>query len=483
MTRKDCGRDSRAHRTTTLATGAQTPWQSRRWLGMAATAAGMALLPATHAAGQGALTQLQGTAGCVSETGSAGNCTDGLALTEAQSIAVTGNGVNAYVAAGGSDGVAAFLRNPATGALTQLAGTAGCVTESGTGGLCADGRALLGAREVALPANAKALYVAAPGSDAIAVFVRDASTGGLTQLAGVAGCVSEDGTGGTCADGFALNGARSVALAANGKSLYVASRDSDAVVAFARDNGTGALTQLSGPGACVSDNGTGGLCANGVALDFPTSVAVSRDGRHVYVATAGSHAVAAFARDKSTGALTQLPGTAACVSDDGTGGLCTDGRGLLGAFSVAVSRNGKNVYVASRDAGAIAVFARNKTTGALTQLDGLLGCLSEDGSGGICADAKALAGAVSVVVSRDGKNVYAASEGSSAVAAFARERKTGALAQLAGLSGCISEDGTGATCGDGKGLAEARAVALSRNGRSAYVASATSDAIAAFERD
>jgi hypothetical protein len=58
---------------------------------------------------------------------------------------------------------------------------------------------------------------------------------------------------------------------------------------------------------------------------------------------------------------------------------------------------------------------------------------------------------VSVVVSRDGKNVYAASEGSSAVAAFARDRKTGSLVQLAGLGGFINEDGTLGACGDGKG--------------------------------
>jgi hypothetical protein len=44
-----------------------------------------------------------------------------------------------------------------------------------------------------------------------------------------------------------------------------------------------------------------------------------------------------------TGALTQLPGTDACISEDGGGGDCADGVGLLGARSVAVSPDGRNV--------------------------------------------------------------------------------------------------------------------------------------------
>ena len=94
-----------------------------------------------------------------------------------------------------------------------------------------------------------------------------------------------------------------------------------------------------------------------------------------------------------------------------------------------------------------------------------------------------LAGAVSVAVSNDRRNVYAAAEGSNAVAAFLRDKKTGALTQLPGAAACTSESGTAGLCADGTALVEARAVAVTRNGRSAYVASSTSDAVAAFERD
>ena len=100
---------------------------------------------------------------------------------------------------------------------------------------------------------------------------------------------------------------------------------------FARDRRTGALTQLPGTDACVSEDGTGGDCADGVALDCPQGVAVSPDGRNVYVASSSAHAVAVFARDRRTGALTQLAGTDACVSEDGTGGDCADGVALAEA--------------------------------------------------------------------------------------------------------------------------------------------------------
>jgi hypothetical protein len=60
----------------------------------------------------------------------------------------------------------------------------------------------------------------------------------------------------------------------------------------------GALTQLADPDGCVSETGTGGDCADGRALDAARSVAVSPDGKHVYVASANSSAVVVFAREK-----------------------------------------------------------------------------------------------------------------------------------------------------------------------------------------
>lgn len=61
-----------------------------------------------------------------------------------------------------------------------------------------------------------------------------------------------------------------------------------------------------------------------------------------------------------SGELTQLPGTDGCVSETGTGGECADGRALQDAHSVVVSRDGKNVYATSIVSDAVAIFSREK---------------------------------------------------------------------------------------------------------------------------
>ena len=89
----------------------------------------------------------------------------------------------------------------------------------------------------------------------------------------------------------------------------------------------------------------------------PNSVAVSPDGKSVYAASADSDAVARLVRNTTTGAVTQPAGTAGCVSETGAG-PCADGHGLDGARSVAVSADGKSVYVTSLRSNAVARFNR-----------------------------------------------------------------------------------------------------------------------------
>ena len=196
-----------------------------------------------------------------------------------------------------------FIRDPGTGALTQKAGTAGCVSETGTGGDCADGKALGDPVSVTVSPDDGNVYAAS--NSVVAVFDRDPGSGALTQKAGTAGCVSETGTGGECADGKALGGAsgggtQSVTVSPDGSSAYVSS-DSQAVAIFDRDPVSGSLSQQVGTAGCIGEQSMFGACADGKALSGASSVAVSADGSSAYVASDSSHAVAIFDRESPAG--------------------------------------------------------------------------------------------------------------------------------------------------------------------------------------
>jgi DNA-binding beta-propeller fold protein YncE len=445
-------------------------------------------LAAAPALGAPPIEALPGTDACVSETGSSGQCVDGKALDGPFAVAVSPDGRNVYVASGTSLAVAVFDRQPSTGALTQRAGTEGCWSEDGSGGACSNGRALHGANGVAVSPDGLNVYVTAfaSGEGALAVFDRDLITGALTQKAGAAGCISDLGGGG-CTDGTALGGISAVAVSHDGRNVYTtAVAGTSAVAVFDRDLATGVLTQKAGTDGCVSDSGTGGSCTNGLALLGARAIALSLDGRSVYVAAETSNAIAVFDRDPTNGELTQLGGTDACVSEDGTGGLCRDGVALLDPQGVAVSADGVTVYVASSGSDAVAVLGRNRATGALSLKIGNSGCNSETGTGGACRDGVALDEPRGVVVSPDGRSVYVVAEASESVAVFDRTNAAitinGTLVQKAGRAGCISADGTGGLCTAFLFANTVRGVAISPDGLNLYAVSRLGDAVAVFRR-
>jgi DNA-binding beta-propeller fold protein YncE len=454
---------------------------------VALSLAGLVLLLATAVAlaATGDLTQPAGTTGCVSETGS-GPCANGHALDFPQSVAVAPGGKSVYVVSLLSDAVVRFNRNTTNGFISQPPAAAGCVSETGAGP-CADGHALRYPKSVAVSADGKSVYVASSGSNAVARLVRNTTTGAITQPAGAAGCISETGAG-PCADGHGLYGDEplDVAVAPDGRSVYAVSSLRGTVVRFNRNTTTGAITQPAGAAGCVSETGVG-PCANGHGIDGANSVAVAPGGKSVYV-TAGwpGHAVARFNRNTTTGAITQPAGAAGCVSETGAG-PCANGRALDGANDVAVSADGRSVYVASYGSEAVARFNRNTITGVIGQPAGAAGCVSDTGAGP-CADGHALGGAASVAVSSDGKSVYVASGfagdflSGDAVVRFNRSTTSGAIAQPAGPAGCVSDTGSNAPgpCADGHALFDPRSVAVSLNGKSVYVVS--HDAVTRFKR-
>jgi len=441
---------------------------------------GLLALHGTAHAQQSAPTQRPGAQGCINHDGSDG-CADADLLTGAFSVVVSGDGRHAYVALIDARGVAALARDRSTGALTQLPAPMGCTTQTGNGGLCATGRGLHAPLALTVTPDGKHVYVVSHQRDpvtlsSIALFARDASTGALTQLPGNQGCLSEDATLTECTPAIGIRHAASVAVSRDGKNVYVAS-ESDAVAVFARDVATGVLTQLPEPQGCVSQSGSGGRCTQGKALDGASAVVTSRDGRFVYVASEKSRAVAVLARDRSSGALQQLPGEDGCAADDPSLEQCTLAVGLGAPSAIALSPDGKGIYVTSEATHQLAVLARNAGRGTLRGIH----CIRDDGSI-VCEPAVALRQPYSVAVSRDGRQVYVASKDSAALAVFSRDRKTGSLSQLATPAGCISEDGSEGLCRDGRALYVPRSVTVSRDGRHVYVAAQGSEGVAVLRR-
>jgi DNA-binding beta-propeller fold protein YncE len=295
------------------------------------------------------------------------------------------------------------------------------------------------------------------------------------------GCIDDRDTGAdTCfqtADG--LNGAAAVAVSPDGRSVYVASNADDAVARFDRDPATGDLT----PRGCVEDNDTGdGSCAKSTdGLDRPGGVAVSPDGESVYVASIQDDAVVRFKRNTTTGAL--IP--KGCVDDDQAGqgpDACADSTaGLNGATSVTVSPDGESVYATAADDSTIVRFNR-APSGALTAK----GCIDDAGGNDCGTDTTdGLQGANSVAVSPDGTSVYVASTQDDAIARFDRNTTNGKLTP----KGCVGDvthrpGPLVAICNHlAEGLDGAWSVAVSPDGTSVYATGFNDDTVVWLKRD
>ncbi len=251
-----------------------------------------------------------------------------------------------------------------------------------------------------------------------------------------------DGVGGV--DG--IGAAFSVAVSPDGAHVYVAAYGDSSLAVFTRDPVTGRLTFVE-----AQWDDAGGV--DGLAGAY--SVVVSPDGAHVYAAGLIDNAVAVFARDPASGALTFVE-----VVRDGVGGV----DGLLGASAVVVSPDGDHVYATGFWDNSVAAFAR-QPTGALTFVE-----VERDGVGGV----EGLANATGVAVSPDGAHLYVAGEGDHAVAVFARQAASGALDFVE-----AEVDGTGGVTA----LAGASAVAVSPEGATVYATGAYDSGLVAFIRD
>jgi fibronectin-binding autotransporter adhesin len=427
--------------------------------------------------------QLSGAKGCiVDRSAHPGSCAPARALKEpatllgSRAVALSPDGKSLYVASAESDAIAIFKRDPRTGTLTQSRGAAGCIAAKGAEG-CSSAVGLDGPNSVAVSPDGRNVYATSLGSEAVTVFQRDRAGGALSQRRDGSGCITTLPLPG-CAGGRALGGPDVVVASPDGRNVYVGSFFGNAIAVFNRDPSSGALTQPADSSGCVTAVPTSG-CTTGLALEAIEGMAISGDGSSLYAGAAVSEAVDTFARNPSTGALTQPGGGGGCIVSTPLAG-CTTGAQLGGADAVAVSPNGKDVYATSLFSKSIASFSRSSTSGLLSQKPGPAGCLVFMRSTG-CSFGRALDAPEGLAVAPDGNNVYAASFAPGAIAVLNRGKASGAVVQKPNGAGCVAVAAV-PECPTGRAMSGLSSLVLSPDGRFLYAAAAKSDAIAVFRR-
>jgi 6-phosphogluconolactonase (cycloisomerase 2 family) len=359
--------------------------------------------------------------GCVDDNDPAqgeDNCaesTDGLGGTGA--MVISENGKSLYAVGEADDAVVRFNRNQSTGALNP----AGCVDDNDVGvdptqgeDVCAQTtNGLAGVSALAISPNDKQLYAVSEGDDAVVRFNR-ASDGSITPQT----CIDDNDAGqgeDTCAQSSdGMEGATGVAISPNGESLYVSSEHDAALVRFARNKENGTI----GPQDCIDDDTGPDTCADQAkGLVSPESLVLSPKGDSLYLVAEGSHAVLRFDRNKSSGSLKPK----GCIEDkqEGTDGCPDKAHGLSEAGGLAISPNGKALYVSAGGDDAVTAIKR-KNSGSI-KVQGCVDD-NDNGSGEGKCDSKTdgLGEPEGVAVSPDGKHIYVAAEGDDAVVLLKR---------------------------------------------------------------
>jgi 6-phosphogluconolactonase (cycloisomerase 2 family) len=351
-------------------------------------------------------------------------------LTYADAVAISPDGLQIYAAGRDDNAVAVFRRDLRRGELNFLQ-----VLKKGDGGW----QGLAGVRNLAVSPDGKNVYAAGQADNSLVVFTRDLATGLLAFQQ-----VLQDNVKGV--DG--LEGVVSLAVSPDGKQVYAAGSRDNAVAVFSRSLTTGGLAFTQ-----ILRDGVGGI----TGIKLVSSVTLSPDGKQVYATSATDKSVAIFSRS-AAGRLAEIQ-----VVRDGVGGV----DGLDGASTAAVSPDGKQVYTTADQDNAVAVFAREATTGKLTFQQVLKnGDLDINGLA-----INGLRGASSLTLSPDGRYVYATGTSSNAFTLFTRDAATGTLTAVQTLFDGLDQV---------DGLAGARSVAATPDGEHVYVAGAVDNALAAL---
>ncbi|MEL6863790.1 MAG: beta-propeller fold lactonase family protein [Bacteroidota bacterium] len=350
-------------------------------------------------------------------------------LNSAYAVVVSPDGNHVYVVANESDAIVAFSRNVSTGDLTFVASYFDNI--DGVDGID-------GAVSIQLSPDGNHVYVAGPDDSALAIFSRNVLDGTLDHIG-----MQKNMVNGLDKMSYPSH----CTVSPDGQFVYVTSYDDLSIVCFERNANTGMLTMRSV--AIEGENGVTGLFGG------PNHVHISEDGKNAYCAGVDLGTLVVFSRDEQTGALSYLE----MHSDDMLG---VDGIG--GAISIMSSSDGNQVYVLGAYDEAIAVFDRNTSLGTLSFNSQLRNGIDADG----------LSNPVSMMMSKDDQNIYAAGYFGDALVVFDRNDNTGNLAFK--YKEVADADGV-------DGLGGANAVSISPDGKHVYVTGNGDNGMAVFSRN
>jgi 6-phosphogluconolactonase (cycloisomerase 2 family) len=310
---------------------------------------------------------------------------------------------------------------------------------------------------------------------------------GNNRVARAQGCHTVPGSGGR-ADEAGLKGVTALAGGGSGPALYGIGNENSAISQLVPGGSPGRLTFA----ACLTGNtfierscpAVPGAYANSdqAPIAEPTAAAVSPDGRWLYLVSGSFHGsvIARFSREPLTGALTYVD----CLSGDTDPGptgvlACTliphatrggYGSGLSEPSGIAISPNGRRVYVTADLDESLTTFARDPASGALS----FAGCLSSNDRAVACRQVSTgdhvLAGLGSPLLSPDGKYLYAAASRAATIDSFA----IGAAGQPS-FAGCLGGRGDQHGCRYGGGpvtaLEQPTGLTATADGRFLYATS------------
>ncbi len=415
--------------------------------------------------------------GCVEDQGAPSNCevptSPGISNGEALATSRDGR----FVWSGNSSGVLWAFKRGAGGSLTPSTCYGDAFSDCPAGNVLPD------------LSSVDALATSSDGRSLYAMDVQSIGSGRLHVLS-----VLPDGrlSGGPCFDvnnecgaPNALPGlanARDVTVSPDGRNVYLTSGSgTDRVLVFNRA-ASGSLTYAGCVGKLVSACGASNTA---VGLESPSGVAVSPDGKNVYVASTGADfggaadgAVASLTRS-ANGSLASN----GCVEQTGAPSVCaSNGGGLMDPVDIAATTNA--VYVVSRDGfdavDASVVTLPRVALGALAYGS----CFATIGSAQ-CGAGRTIPGISNpfdVAVAPDGTTIHTTALGKAggvqgAVATFARAAN-GALAP----AGCIGQEASPEACTKSRVLQGGElAIGISPDGANVYAG--TGDGVAYLGRE